>query len=133
MFVNSLFVAPALAAGLPPALPEAPTVEYGIKTAPRFITYWASVYGADVEAMLATAQCESGFSSTARGDSGNAYGPFQFWKATFVKYAPRLGLTAADYKNPQAQVQLAAWMFANNRANEWTCFRNWSSSNSTRL
>lgn len=118
-------IAVAQAQGLPPALPEAPTIAYSVETAPRFITFFADLYGASSEEMLETAICESGLEENPKGynDAGAAYGVYQFHRATFVEYAPHLGLTGADYKNPIAQIQVAAWMFANGQKAQWSCAR----------
>jgi len=81
------------------------------------ISYVAINNGLDPEILLSVAQCESGFKVDAVGDSGKAYGLFQFHKPTFD------GFCRGDYYSAKDQIVCAGEMFANHQESHWTCYK----------
>ncbi len=76
-------------------------------------------YGCNSEQLIRVMYCESGGRSNAV--NGIHSGLFQFNPKTFQTNAKRIGLVNADIWNPYHQIQVAAWMFANGQAWQWTC------------
>jgi hypothetical protein len=81
------------------------------------ITAAAQRYGVNVAWMLRTANCESHFHWNSVNPSGPYIGVFQFLMSTFIAN----GGTAATIWDPVAQANIAAKMFANGQAHEWSC------------
>ena len=81
------------------------------------ITAAAEKYGVSVSWMLKTANCESHFHWNSVNPSGPYIGVFQFLMSTFISN----GGTAASIWDPAAQANIAAKMFANGQAHEWSC------------
>lgn len=66
------------------------------------------------------AKCESSLIHDSRGDSGKAYGVFQFWQSTFNQYKEK----GMNWKNEDDQIELALEMIASGKGRHWTCYRN---------
>jgi hypothetical protein len=81
------------------------------------ITAAAEKYGVSVSWMLKTANCESHYHWNSVNPSGPYIGVFQFLMSTFIAN----GGTAASIWDPVAQANIAAKMFANGQAHEWSC------------
>jgi len=77
-------------------------------------------YGCNPEQLIRIMYCESGGRSNAKNPSG-ASGLFQFMPRTFSANAARMGMSGASIWDPYAQIRVAAWMFANGQAWQWTC------------
>jgi len=72
----------------------------------------------------AVIRCESGGRHDGVwGDGGRSYGIAQYQRRTFYALAEEAGLSAADWKSREDQVQLLVWAIENGRAGEWTCWR----------
>ena len=121
----------------PAVLPESSTpaspVEEIQKTDPActskacvkaLIEFYADMYGVDRKVALKVAECESEFKTTATGDSGKAYGVFQFHKPTFKEFAKEFGDESLEYKNTEHAIELAVWALAQGKGYHWTCYRN---------
>lgn len=80
-------------------------------------------YKVDPVFALNIAKCESGFREKVYGDSGKAYGIYQFHKPTFELFKKKAGAPSLDYKNPDDQIELAVWAFANGLDSHWSCTR----------
>jgi len=77
-------------------------------------------YGMEEDLLVNVAYCESGIRHDGVwGDDGLAYGLFQFHKPTFYKFAAE----GMDYYSLDDQIEVAAWMFANDLESHWTCWR----------
>lgn len=75
----------------------------------------------------AVMNCESSGNLEAVGDHGLAYGPFQWHKTSFdwlKSVAIKRGEPFQDlsYTDPQDQITLAAWAFANGFQGQWSCY-----------
>ncbi len=68
------------------------------------------------------AYCESEYKPTALGDSGKAYGIYQFHKNTFNLFSKEKG-EVLDYYNTEDNIKLAIWALANDKENHWTCYK----------
>lgn len=81
-----------------------------------------------------TMECESSGITTAVGDHGLAYGPFQ-WHQTSFNWLKSVAIKKGEpfkdlqYKDPNDQITLAAWAFANGYADQWSCYKQLSSRN----
>ncbi len=80
-------------------------------------TRCASV-GCNSTQVIRVMYCESGGRSNAKNPSG-ASGLFQFMPRTFYANAKRIGLQGANIWNPNHQILVATWMFANGQAWQW--------------
>lgn len=73
-------------------------------------------------------QCESHGDDEAIGDHGKAYGLMQFHEDTF-NWMKGLAIKKGEpfenlsYKDPESQIKLAAWAFANGFAKHWSCYK----------
>lgn len=86
------------------------------------ITYWAQYFDYPVERALAIAQCESGLNHKAIGDSGKAYGTFQFWESTFYGFAQDYSSSTKNYKDPEHNIEVALWALSHGKESHWSCF-----------
>lgn len=55
------------------------------------------------------------------GDSGKAYGLFQFHYKTFMEFANRAGMRHPHWKNPYQQIYIANWMISHGYIKRWSC------------
>ncbi|MEK7192553.1 MAG: transglycosylase SLT domain-containing protein [Patescibacteria group bacterium] len=85
------------------------------------IEMYAKRYGTNVKLATDIARCESEFRTDVYGDSGKAYGVFQFHKPTFDEFAKKFG-DELDYKNTEDNIKLAVWALAHGKANHWSCY-----------
>lgn len=71
--------------------------------------------------------CESQWNAEAKGDYRNgkpmAYGLLQFWFKTFEAFKKEADMPELEYKDPQDQLTLGAWGFANDKESHWTCYK----------
>jgi soluble lytic murein transglycosylase-like protein len=75
----------------------------------------AARWGADPNQLLRVASCESGLNPNAYNSSSGATGLFQFKPATFY------GHGGHNIWDPTDQANVAAHMFSQGLAYEWTC------------
>ena len=75
----------------------------------------ASRYGADGDQMVRVARCESSFNPRAYDAASGASGLFQFMPGTFYGHGGHDIWDATDQSN------VAAKMFANGQASQWSC------------
>lgn len=75
-----------------------------------------------VKTAKAVAYCESNYVENAHGDSGKAYGVYQFHKATFEMFAKQKG-EKLDYYDTEDNIKLAIWALANDKEHHWSCYR----------
>jgi len=85
-----------------------------------YIGQMAAKYGVSATTLTRVAKCESNFRTTVYGDKGKAYGLFQFWKATFLRWEKESGMNL-EYTNWRDQTELAAWAFSKGYSRAWTC------------
>lgn len=102
---------------------ESPIYEHKEKTPEELITYYANMYGADVDELLKVAQCESKMGKDNIGDSGNAIGLYQYWNDTWLRFSKLLG-EDLDINNMNDQARLTAYIFANHPElkTHWTSY-----------
>ncbi len=86
------------------------------------IKKWANIYDVPVDLAVEIADCESELKVDAVGDSGKAYGVYQFHKPTFKEFSEKLGVKL-DYMNTEDNVRLAMWGLANEKGHHWSCYR----------
>ena len=68
--------------------------------------------------------CESGDRHEGIwGDSGMAYGRWQFWEKTFYWLADLTGYKNLNWKNEADQDRVGMWALENGYGYLWTCFR----------
>jgi len=79
------------------------------------ITVAAQKYGVDVAWMLRTANCESHFHWNSVNPSGPYIGVFQFLMSTFLHNGGH------NIWDPADQADVAARMFSQGQARQWTC------------
>lgn len=84
---------------------------------------YAKRYGVNPKLALKVAQCESELRTDVYGDSGKAYGVYQFHEPTFNMFAKAYGLEGMDYKNPEDAIQLAILALSHGEGSHWTCYR----------
>jgi len=78
-----------------------------------------AVFGCNPDQLVRVMYCESGGRSNAR--NGIHTGLFQFNPRTFAANANRSGVPGADIYNPYQQIHVAAWMFSQGQARQWSC------------
>lgn len=78
-----------------------------------------AIYGCNPEQLIRVMYCESGGRSNAV--NGIHKGLFQFNPRTFEVNARRAGVPGANIWDPYSQITVAAWMFANGQAWQWSC------------
>lgn len=86
----------------------------------------ARKYGLDEERFVRIARCESGFNPNAVNKNyyaggGNPSGVFQFIPSTWTRMSNQAGFGGQSVFDAYANVNTAAWGFANGRASEWEC------------
>lgn len=87
----------------------------------------AAYYHVNADHLVKTMKCESHGDAAAVGDHGRTYGLMQFHQDTF-DWMKGLAIKAGEpfqtfaYKNPESQLKLAAWAFANGYAGHWSCY-----------
>lgn len=86
------------------------------------IDLYANKYELDKTIAHKVALCESSYIKDIVGDSGKAYGVYQFHKPTFEMFSKEFG-RELDYKNTDHNIELAIWAIKNGYGNHWTCFR----------
>jgi len=119
-FVSSLEVVTPVAevrrVGTKPA-PPAPVpadIESVIRAA-------AAAWGADASQLLRVAWCESRYNPYAVNARSGASGLFQFMPATWAANSVRAGYAGASVFDPVASANVAAYMFRNGQAGQWSC------------
>jgi len=82
-------------------------------------------YDVPVAYLVATMQCESNLSNSAKGDLRNgkymANGIAQFWEDTFNKFKAEAGLETLQYYSMIDQINLMAFAFSRGYDSHWTC------------
>ncbi|KKQ97138.1 MAG: hypothetical protein UT24_C0052G0009 [Candidatus Woesebacteria bacterium GW2011_GWB1_39_12] len=86
------------------------------------IKQYSAQYAVSPEEMTRVMMCESSGKADAIGDNGLAFGLFQFHENTFNLFSKELG-EKLDWKNPEHQIKLASWSFANGKQGHWTCYK----------
>ncbi len=84
---------------------------------------YAKRYGVDAKLAMKVAKCESEYRTNVYGDSGKAYGVYQFHKPTFELFAKAYGDESMDYKNPEHSIKLALLAISHGEGDHWTCYR----------
>jgi len=77
-------------------------------------------YGINYDRFRKLAHCESTMDTQAIGELGEI-GLYQFFQTTFDEYAARYNKVGFSVNNPHNQIELAAQMISNGKANLWTC------------
>lgn len=85
------------------------------------ITAYAKKFGVSQKLALDVAKCESSLRGNVFGDSGKAYGTYQFHKPTFEAFSKEFG-EQLDYYNNEDNIKLAIWAFKKGRQYHWTCY-----------
>lgn len=96
----------------PPPVPA--EIEAVIRTA-------AATWGADPSQLLRVAWCESRYNPYAVNARSGASGLFQFMPATWAANSVRAGYAGASAFDPVASANVAAYMFHNGQAGQWSC------------
>jgi len=94
----------------------------GEKEIQNLILHYSAQYAVSAEEMTRVMMCESSGKADAIGDNGLAFGLFQFHENTFNLFSKELG-EKLDWKNPEHQIKLASWSFANGKQRHWTCWK----------
>ena len=81
----------------------------------------ASTWGADPNQLLRVAWCESRYNPLAYNARSGASGLFQFMPATWAANSVRAGYGGASVFDPVASANVAAYMFRNGQAYQWSC------------
>jgi hypothetical protein len=102
--------------GTKPAAPAAAPadIESIIRTA-------AARWGADPAQLLRVAWCESRYNPLAYNTSSGASGLFQFMPRTWAANSVRAGYGGASVFDAVANANVAAFMFGNSQAWQWSC------------
>ena len=100
-------------------LPHEP---YGA-TIERTIREAAAYREANADQLYEVAVCESNLRPDAVGDHGASVGIFQF-QELWLPLGHRLGYPGDWRTDPYASADVAAYLFAQGRADRWTCARN---------
>lgn len=90
----------------------------------QLIAHYATLYGVDASYLTRVAMCESSLNPNAYhpNDGGTpSVGILQFKHQTFAWFSDMSGLGLTDIWDPEQQIHLAAWAFANNLSSHWTC------------
>ena len=122
-----LFPTPAQAIEVPFISPEVPTVI--VETLDTKIDRYAKQYAVSSSAMKKTIMCESGgradavnWSDTHKLSKGS-HGIAQFSKETIKGFGKAIGIENADPYNVDQSLEVMAYMFSQNKAFHWTCYR----------
>jgi len=86
------------------------------------ITAYAKKYGVSSKLALDIAQCESSLRGNVFGDSGKAYGTYQFHKPTFAAFSKQFG-EELDYYDNEHNIKLAMWAISRGNEYHWSCYR----------
>lgn len=88
------------------------------------IVYYSEVNEIDSNLIMKMTDCESDFNPNAVGDSGRAFGPLQFHRATFDSMAKLMG-EELRYDSANDQIKVVSWIAANypSKLNSWTSYR----------
>ncbi len=89
----------------------------------ELINKYADQYDVSAKLALDIANCESELKTTAIGDSGKAYGVYQFHKPTFQEFSKKFGDETLNYHDTEDNIQLAIWALAHNKGYHWSCYR----------
>ena len=81
----------------------------------------AAAWGADPTQLLRVAWCESRYNPYAVNARSGASGLFQFMPATWAANSVRAGYSGASVFDPVASANVAAYMFRNGQAWQWSC------------
>ena len=81
----------------------------------------AARWGADPSQLLRVAWCESRYNPLAYNASSGASGLFQFMPRTWAANSVRAGYGGASVFDAVANANVAAYMFHNSQAWQWTC------------
>jgi len=81
----------------------------------------AATWGADPSQLLRVAWCESRYNPLAYNPRSGASGLFQFMPATWAANSVRAGYGGASVFDAVASANVAAYMFHNGQAGQWTC------------
>ena len=88
------------------------------------IVYWAGFYGANPNLLFDVAFCESRLRPDAWNKSdpkGGAKSVFQFLQPTFDAFSKEMKFKG-DVWNPDDNIRVAAWAFANGKEKHWSCY-----------
>ena len=88
----------------------------------ELIKRYAELYDVSLALAMEVADCESDFRADIYGDSGKAYGIYQFHRPTFEMFSKKLG-EKLDYFDVEDNIRLAIWALANDRGHHWSCYR----------
>jgi hypothetical protein len=81
----------------------------------------AAAWGADASQLLRVAWCESRYNPSAVNARSGASGLFQFMPRTWAANSVRAGYGGASVFDPLASANVAAYMFRNGQAAQWSC------------
>ena len=81
----------------------------------------AAAWGADPNQLLRVAWCESRYNPNVVNARSGAAGLFQFMPATWAANSVRAGYAGASVFDPVASANVAAYMFRNGQAGQWSC------------
>jgi soluble lytic murein transglycosylase-like protein len=85
-----------------------------------YIKQMCDKYKCNSTQLIRVMYCESGGRTNAYNPSG-ASGLMQFMPGTFSANANRVGISNPDIWNGYHQIEVAAYMFANGQAGQWSC------------
>jgi soluble lytic murein transglycosylase-like protein len=102
-------------APLPPPPPARPRIIYATGPVADIIRAAAARYGTDPNTLLRVAMCESGLNPNSYNSRSGATGLFQFKPGTFY------GHGGHNIWDPADQADVAAKMFSQGLAYEWSC------------
>lgn len=129
MFSTSVAFAPDKAAGS--QISDEPKVVTQVKATPaecadkecitKLIVKYSKKYEVDQNLSLAVAKCESQLNPVAVGDSGKAYGVYQFHKPTFDMFS-KMMREKLNYKSTEDNIKVAVWALSNGLEDHWTCY-----------
>jgi hypothetical protein len=81
----------------------------------------AASWGADPDQLLRVAWCESRYNPAAYNASSGTSGLFQFMPRTWAVNSARAGYGGASVFDPAANANVAAYMFGQGQARQWSC------------
>jgi len=116
-----------LVSSLEVVTPVAEVRRVGTKPAPApadieaVIRAAAATWGSDPAQLLRVAWCESRYNPLAYNARSGASGLFQFIPTTWAANSVRAGYGGASVFDPVANANVAAYMFRNGQAYQWTC------------
>ncbi len=89
------------------------------KTYHELIDYYCEQYACNSTQLKRVMKCES--TNNPNATNGIHIGLFQFNPNTFRAYASKAGLVNSNIWNVDDQIRVAAYMFANGQAHQWSC------------